>query len=181
MDFQINRIVISITEQLLNCYDGEKVVKTYFIASAKNGIGQMMGSECTPLGKHRICEKFGGQAVVNSVFVARQFTGEVYSEAMGVDNPHRDWILSRILWLEGLEPGFNQGDSTPKNQQNEPKVANDAPASCDTRQRFIYIHGCPDSHQMQIPSSHGCIKMRNADIIELYEGVSVGTPVYIQQ
>lgn len=168
-------IVISVTEQRLNYYsDGissDKIIsRQYPIASAKNGVGQMMGSECTPLGQHRIYQKIGDKVATNSVFIARQLTGEIYSEDLAVNDPQRDWILTRILWLEGVEPGINQGI-----------LKNHSSVSCDTRRRFIYIHGCPDSHPMQIPSSHGCIKMRNADIIELYELVSVGNFVDIQQ
>lgn len=175
MDSSANCITISIERQELSLYQAGKLLKIYPIASAKNGIGQLMGSECTPLGEHQICEKIGDHALDNSVFVARQFTGEVYSDDLATLNPNRDWILTRILWLEGLQTGFNQGDF----QDKDKSVGN--AVSCDTRQRFIYIHGCPDSHPMQIPSSHGCIKMRNADIIELYGWVTVGTLVDIQQ
>ena len=173
MSVEAKRIIVSIDKQELYFYNKEELIKTYSIASAKNGVGQIMRSECTPLGQHQICEKIGDQAVLNSVFVARELTGEVYSDEFGKAHPNRDWILTRILWLEGLEEGFNQGVLSGSKDSVQ--------TSCDTRQRFIYIHGCPDSHPMQIPSSHGCIKMRNADIIELYEQVSVGTIVDIQQ
>lgn len=175
-----SRIVISIAQQELYYYQENDLQKTYWVATAKNGTGQLMGSECTPLGKHRVCEKIGDLAAPNSVFVARQFTGEMYSDDFAKDHPERDWILTRILWLEGLQEGLNKGDSMNNDIKNDSQQT-DEPVSCDTRQRFIYIHGCPDSHPMQIPSSHGCIKMRNTDIIELYDLVTVGIPVDIQQ
>lgn len=99
---------------------------------------------------------------MNTVFVGRRPTGELYSPAMAETNPHRDWILSRILWLSGKEPGFNRlGD-------------------CDTMRRYIYIHGTPDEVFKQTPASHGCIRMRNADLVELFDLVPVYTPVMIK-
>jgi len=124
------------------------------------------GSECTPLGKHQIVEKIGANEPENTVFVGRQPTGEIYSEAFAKTQPKRDWILTRILWLDGLEQGLNKGET-------------EAGLCCDTKQRYVYIHGCPDSHAMQIPSSHGCIKMRNADMIELYDNCDIGCAVNI--
>ncbi len=146
-------------------------VQNYPIATAKNGIGQYEGSECTPLGKHRIFEKIGSELAENTVFVGRKPTGEIYDESLSKKYPERDWILTRILWLQGEEAGFNQGHT--QNQETGTLVC------CDTKARYIYIHGCPDTHPMKIPSSHGCIKMRNADIIQLYEHVAVGTTVQI--
>jgi len=168
-----NRIVISILEQTLFLFKGETIDKQYPIASAKNGVGQQEGSECTPLGQHRIAKKIGSDAPIDAVFVGRQWHGELYTENLAQKYPERDWILTRILWLDGLEKGVNSGF------QNGMK-SNQQAISCDTKSRYIYIHGCPDSHAMQIPSSHGCIKMRNNDIIELFEIVSVDTEVLIQ-
>ena len=167
------RIVISILEQALFLFKADLLVNQYPIATAKNGIGQQEGSECTPLGRHRIAEKIGSDAPVDAVFVGRQWDGELYTESLAQQYPDRDWILTRILWLEGLEQGINSGFQNEK-QLNQPAI------SCDTKSRYIYIHGCPDSHAMQIPSSHGCIKMRNNDIIELFDIVSVNTEVIIQ-
>jgi lipoprotein-anchoring transpeptidase ErfK/SrfK len=96
------------------------------------------------------------------VFVGRRPTGEIWSEALTREHPERDWILTRILWLSGLEKGFNRlGD-------------------VDTMRRYIYIHGMPDSEPCGVPASIGCIRMRNADIIELFDRVAVGTPVIIE-
>ena len=139
------KIVVSVSQQILTLFDGEQVIKHFVVATAKNGTGQLNGSECTPLGQHSVCEKIGDDAAINSVFVGRQLTGEIYTEQLAAQQPDRDWILTRILWLQGEEEGYNKG------------------GDCDSKMRYIYIHGCPDSHEMQIPSSHGCIKMHNAE------------------
>lgn len=136
------------------------------ISTAKNGVGERENTGCTPRGKHIISEKFGDGLPINSVFVARQFTGEIYNAQLATQFPKRDWILSRILWLEGCEDGINKG-------KNEHGV-------CDTKARYIYIHGTPDSEPMGVPLSHGCIRMRNADIIQLFDWVAIGTPIMIQ-
>lgn len=166
-----HHIIVSIVEQLLYLYRGQQLLKTYAIATAKNGIGQIESSECTPLGKHRIAEKIGQDAPENAVFKGRQWHQELYSEALAKREPDRDWILTRILWLEGLKLGLNSGFT--ENKQGDS-------VSCDTHSRYIYIHGCPDSHAMQIPSSHGCVKMRNTDMVELFDTVVIDTVVDIQ-
>ncbi len=163
-------IVISIVEQRLYLLDGDNIEKIYMIASAKNGIGQIEGSECTPLGQHHVVEKIGDNAPVNAVFIGRQWQGEIYSDELAQSSPDRDWILTRILWLSGLEQGKNAGRFDGKENRG---------VSCDTKSRYIYIHGCPNSHAMQIPSSHGCIKMRNTDVMELFELTNVNTAVNI--
>ena len=112
-----------------------------------------------------ISEKFGDNLPINSVFVARQFTGEIYDDHLATTFPNRDWILTRILWLDGYEEGFNKG-------AKEQGV-------CDTKARYIYIHGTPNTEPMGIPLSHGCIRMRNQDIITLYDQVDIGTAVEI--
>lgn len=156
-------IEIGIDQQLLRLFDQSKSFIEYPVATAKNGAGQEYGSECTPLGRHYVRAKIGAGHRVNTVFVGRRPTGEEYCEAMGQQQPQRDWILSRILWLCGDEPGKNRLGSV------------------DTMRRFIYIHGAPDSHRMQIPSSHGCVKMRNNDVIDLFDRVPIGIPVTIKQ
>lgn len=160
----IARIEISVAKQMLTGYSAkaEPVYRT-LVATARNGVGQQMGSECTPLGEHRVRAKIGDDAPLNAVFVGRRPTGEIYSEQLGGQYPKRDWILTRILWLCGNEPGLNRGGAV------------------DTQRRYVYIHGAPDSHQMGVPSSHGCIKMRSADVIELFDRVAVGTDVEIRQ
>lgn len=153
-------IRVSVAEQTLifRASDGDS---RYRISTAAKGTGQRWGSECTPLGHHIVRAKIGAGAPVNTVFVARRPTGEIYSAALAAQFPARDWILTRILWLSGCEPGFNRlGD-------------------VDTMRRKIYIHGTPDEVPMGQPGSHGCVRMRNADIVELFERVPLYTPIEI--
>ena len=131
------------------------------VSTGKNGVGESNGSEQTPRGWHVIRAKIGAGLPADTVLVGRRPTGEVYTAALRAQYPQRDWILTRILWLSGLEPGRNRLGAV------------------DTMRRYIYIHGCPDTDPMGVPSSHGCIKMRNSDIIDLYERVPAGTRVQI--
>jgi len=105
--------------------------------------------------------KIGAGAAENTVFVGRRPTGEIYTAELGQNNPGRDWMLTRLLWLSGCEPGFNRLGEV------------------DTMQRYIYIHGSPDNAPMGQPGSIGCIRMRNRDIVELFDQVEPGTPVEI--
>jgi lipoprotein-anchoring transpeptidase ErfK/SrfK len=118
-----------------------------------------MDSECTPRGNHVIDEKIGDGCPLNTVFVGRRATGEIYTAELREQQPARDWILTRILWLRGTEPGRNLG------------------ANVDSKARYIYIHGTPDETRLSVPGSRGCIRMRNRDIVELYDAVEVGTAV----
>lgn len=154
-------IDVDINKQQLSLLLDDKVIAQYNVSTAKNGIGQILGSECTPLGLHIIELKIGADAEENTVFVGREKSGEIFTEKLREENPHRDWILTRILWLSGLEDGKNKGGEV------------------DTKSRYIYIHGCPDSDSFSAPSSHGCVKMRNKDVIKLFENVDVGTHVLI--
>ena len=159
-------IEVDISTQLLMLKKGSEIIETFKISSAKNGIGEIQGSECTPRGWHVIRAKIGANQLVNTVFVGRRPTGEIYSSVLSEEFPERDWILTRILWLSGLEPGKNRLGNV------------------DTMRRYIYIHGCPDEDklgQSASPSSHGCIKMRNIDIIRLFEIVNYGTRVLIHE
>lgn len=156
-------IEINIGSQMLTVFDEEQQLMSFCVATARKGVGEVNGSEQTPRGWHVIRAKIGSDQPVNSVFVGRRPTGEIYSPAMGVQTPERDWILTRILWLSGLEPGRNRLGTV------------------DTMRRYIYIHGCPDEEPMGIPSSHGCIKMHNQDVIRLFDTVPVGTRVLIQE
>ncbi|SEO41274.1 L,D-transpeptidase [Nitrosovibrio sp. Nv6] len=156
------RIVINIPSQQLDLYDNNNsIVEQYSISSAGKGVGQQYGSFCTPLGKHVIRAKIGKGQPVNTVFVRRRPTGEIYTPELGASFPGRDWILTRILWLSGCEPGFNRLGKV------------------DTMRRYIYIHGSPDSVQMGKPGSIGCIRMRNSDLLELFDLVQAGTEVEI--
>lgn len=149
------------TQRLLLCAE-DQVLRQYPVSTAANGAGERIGSGCTPRGLHRVRLKIGAGCPLGAVFVRRRPTGEIYSEALAASYPGRDWILTRILWLTGCEPGRNRGGEV------------------DTLRRFIYIHGCPDHEPMGVPRSHGCIRMRNQDIIELFESVPQGTLVEIR-
>jgi len=161
MDSTTSRIQVDIGQQRLCLVDGAKTLANFSISSAVKGVGQQRDSGCTPLGLHRIRAKIGAGCAVNTVFVGRRPTGEIYSPELGIRYPERDWILSRILWLSGCEPGINRlGD-------------------CDSMQRYIYIHGTPDTEPMGQPLSHGCIRMRNDELIWLFDRVKLGTQVLI--
>jgi L,D-transpeptidase YbiS len=138
-------------------------VRTYPISTAVNGAGERQGSGCTPRGRHIIRAKIGASRALGTVFVGRRATGEIYSSDMAARFPKRDWILTRILWLCGCEPGKNRLGKV------------------DTMRRYIYIHGCPETEPMGIPASYGCIRMRNADILELFDLVDAGTTVLIEE
>jgi len=154
-------IQISVAEQRFKLMEASSVLMDVPIASARNGVGEERGSEKTPRGWHRVRAKIGAGKALNTVFVGRRPTGEIYSPELKLLHPERDWILTRILWLSGLEVGKNRFGNV------------------DTMARYIYIHGCPDEDPMGIPSSHGCIKMRNTEIVELFEKIPNGTRVYI--
>jgi hypothetical protein len=156
------RIEISIQQQALTLFDDFGGVKAkYSISTAANGVGCEKDSGCTPLGEHIVRAKIGEGAQANTVFVGRRPTGEICTPELIETYPARDWILTRILWLSGKEVGKNRLGNV------------------DTMQRYIYIHGTPDTTDMDIIGSHGCIRMRNSDVIELFDLVAVGTPVYI--
>lgn len=154
---------VSVSAQTLTVFENERKASVYSISTALNGIGQRKNSGCTPLGKHYIRACIGANEPLNAVFVGRRFTGEIYNSSLAEAFPNRDWILTRILWLCGCEPGYNRlGD-------------------VDTMQRYIYIHGTPDSEPMGVPLSHGCIRMRNTDLLELFDQVTPGTEVTINE
>ena len=149
------------TQQLILIARDRQVIR-YSVSTAKKGVGQLSGSEQTPLGRHIIRAKIGEGQPENTVFIGRRPTGEVYSPELAAANPHRqDWILTRILWLSGVEPGVNRLGHV------------------DSMRRYIYIHGTPDSEPMGEPLSHGCIRMRNKDVIDLFERVNVGISIRI--
>lgn len=154
-------ICVSIPDQRLELLEGNRTVAIYPVSTARNGPGEQRGSGCTPRGWHRIRIKIGAGLPLNTVFVGRRPTGEIYDSELAAGYPERDWILTRILWLTGLESGRNRGGDS------------------DTLRRFIYIHGCPDTAPMGQPLSHGCIRMRNRDLLELFEQVRAGDRVLI--
>ena len=154
-------IQIKLSTQTLELYKAKLLKKTYLISSALLGSGEEKGSYRTPRGMHIIRAKIGGGVPLNSVFTARRNTGEIYSESLRELFPTRDWILSRLLWLSGLEMGKNRLGKV------------------DTMQRYIYIHGTHEESLLGTPASHGCIRMKNQDIIDLYDQVPIGTKVDI--
>jgi lipoprotein-anchoring transpeptidase ErfK/SrfK len=157
----MKKIQIDATRQELKLLDGDKVIKRYAVSTAKNGLGEKNGSFQTPRGKHIIRAKIGAGQPPGAVFVRRRPTGEVWSRELHAQYPGRDWILTRILWLSGTERGKNRlGD-------------------VDTMRRYIYIHGSHELAEMGKPGSIGCVRMRNKDIIELYDLVPPYTPVEI--
>jgi lipoprotein-anchoring transpeptidase ErfK/SrfK len=155
------RVKVDLARQALNLWRGRERLRSYPVSTARNGPGERSGSGCTPTGRFRIRLRIGAGCPENTVFVGRRPTGEIYAPDLASRFPGRDWILTRILWLTGTEPGKNRGGAV------------------DTLRRFIYIHGCPDSEPMGVPRSHGCIRMRNRDLIELFDLVAAGTPVTI--
>jgi lipoprotein-anchoring transpeptidase ErfK/SrfK len=160
-------IHIDIARQELRLYghgdgEGRALLAGYPISTALHGPGETQGSGCTPRGLHRVRAKVGAGCAPGTVFVGRRPTGEVYSPELAAAHPGRDWILTRILWLTGCEPGINRGGAV------------------DTLRRYIYIHGCPDDCAMGVPLSHGCVRMRNGDVVDLFERVEVGAGVRVE-
>jgi L,D-transpeptidase YbiS len=161
---EMRRIEVSLAAQSLKLLDDAgALLHRYSVSTSRNGAGELKDSFCTPRGRHIIRAKIGAGLAENTIFIGRRPSGETYTPALGERYPGRDWILTRILWLSGCEPGFN-------------RLCN-----VDTMRRYIYIHGSPDSAKMGKPSSIGCIRMRNRDIIELFDQVAAGTPVDIAE
>ena len=157
-------IHISLLEQRLRCIDEVGHVQLdVAVSTAANGAGEIMNSLCTPRGWHVVRARIGSNAPLNTVFIGRRPSGEIYSTKLRIREPHRDWILTRILWLSGLEVGKNRLGNV------------------DTMRRYIYIHGSPDDVTMGHLGSHGCVRMRNAEIIELFERTAIGTRVLISE
>jgi lipoprotein-anchoring transpeptidase ErfK/SrfK len=156
------KIIIHIPQQTLDLLDDSgKSIRHYRVSTGANGVGEENGSFCTPRGKHYIRAKIGAGQPENSVFVKRRPTGEIYTPDLGANHLMRDWILTRILWLCGKETGYNRM------------------GSCDTMRRYIYIHGTPESTLLGKPGSHGCVRMGNNDLLELFDLVSMGTEVEV--
>lgn len=156
------KINIYIPDQQLELLDDAgQVLRRYPVSTAAKGAGELSGSFCTPRGRHIIRAKIGAGQPENTVFVGRRPSGEIYTPELGAQFPERDWILTRILWLSGREVGFNRL------------------GACDTMRRYIYIHGTPDAVPLGTPDSHGCVRMRNADLVELFDRVLAGTAVEI--
>jgi predicted GNAT family N-acyltransferase len=156
------RIQIRLDRQELDLYGADgALIRRYSVSTARNGSGEMSGSGCTPRGRHIIRAIIGRGAALGTAFKGRRPTGEIWSPALAAANPEKDWILSRILWLSGLEPGKNRL------------------GALDSMRRYIYIHGTGDDQPMGVPLSIGCIRMRDREMVELAELVLAGTPVNI--
>ena len=152
-------IIVSVKDQVLYHRRKTGVVYAYPVSTATNGTGNNEGSFQTPLGRHRIAEKIGDHLPLFTAFSAREpFC--IYDPE--TDDPKRDWILTRILWLEGCEAGKNRRGKV------------------DTHARYIYIHGTHEEDKIGTPASHGCIRMCNEDMLELFENSHVGESVSIR-
>ncbi|MEZ5524197.1 MAG: L,D-transpeptidase [Pseudomonadales bacterium] len=160
---QDTHIVVQLEQQKLALHKAGKPIAVYRVSTALKGPGELSGSEQTPRGQHVIRAKIGAGLPENAVLVGRRFTGEVYNEKLAERFPGRDWILTRILWLSGSEVGFNRLGEV------------------DTMRRYIYIHGTPESEPIGVAKSHGCIRMHNADLIDLFDRVESGCPVLIEE
>lgn len=155
-------ILVDVAQQRLTLRAGGRVLLDESVSTARKGVGEEWGSERTPRGRHVIRAKIGAGVPVNGVLVGRRFTGEIYRPELRRLYPQRDWILTRILWLSGLERGRNRGGLV------------------DTMRRYVYIHGCPDEDRMGQPGSRGCVKMHNDALLTLFERVEAGTEVRIE-
>jgi L,D-transpeptidase YbiS len=156
------KIEIDIPRQQLRLFNGDALLKGYSVSTAKKGAGEKSGSFCTPRGRHIVRAKIGAGQPLNAVFVRRRPTGELWTPELHQKYPGRDWILTRILWLSGCEPGRNRLGEV------------------DTMRRYIYIHGSPEIAEMGKPGSIGCIRMRNRDIVELFDLAPPYAPVEIK-
>jgi lipoprotein-anchoring transpeptidase ErfK/SrfK len=157
------RLRVDLAAQTLELIEAGRVVRRFGVSTAANGAGEREGSEQTPRGRHAVAEKIGEGAPSGTVFVGREPTGEVCTPERFRADPGRDWITTRILWLDGQEDGRNRGGDR------------------DSRARYVYIHGTPDEASLGRPASHGCIRMRDADVAWLFDRVEVGTLVEITE
>ncbi|NHA15245.1 L,D-transpeptidase [Thioalkalivibrio sp. XN279] len=157
------RIFVDLAAQSLTLARPDQASLAWPVSTSREGPGETRDSGCTPRGRHVVRARIGAGLPRGAVLVGRRPTGEIWSPALARAHPERDWILSRILWLSGLEPGRNRL------------------GTLDTMRRYIYIHGTPDDQPMGVPASHGCIRMRNDDVIELFELAPAGTEVLIHE
>lgn len=154
-------LFISIENQELYYIRNKTVVNTFIISSSKYGTGNENGSNKTPLGIHKVKEKHGEDTPLNGIMVGRIFNGKIAKVYHDTTRSKTDDITTRILWLEGMEEGKNKG------------------IGIDSYKRYIYIHGTSEEGRLGMPASHGCIRMKNKDIIDLYRIIEVGTLVLI--
>lgn len=154
-------LFVSPRKQKMYWIKNNQLVKTFTISTAEKGIGNEWGSEKTPYGLHKVKMKIGDGVPLYGRFVGRRFTGKIATIYTDTSRSPTDDVLTRILWLEGLEPGVNKGRKV------------------DSFKRHIYIHGTSEEGRLGRPASHGCIRMKNDEIMELYDHIKEGTIVYI--
>jgi lipoprotein-anchoring transpeptidase ErfK/SrfK len=159
----LDSLHISIADQQLYGFSAGQLVLRLPVSTALNGAGEQNGSNCTPRGLHQVRAKIGAGLPLGAVLRGRRWTGETWNAELHAQFPGRDWILSRILWLSGCEPGINRLGVV------------------DTFRRYIYLHGTPDTEPMGVPLSHGCIRLRNADVLDLFDRVPLHCPVKIDE
>jgi len=159
--YEATRLDIDLSDQLLRCFEGPKLVKSYVISSSRFGIGNRSGSYKTPLGRHRIASKIGSGMPIGAAFKNGVSTGQIVPINLTSVPTPGDFLTTRVMWLKGLEPGKNKG------------------RGIDSFRRGIAIHGTPDEGLLGRPASHGCIRMKNTDVVELFDRVRVGTSVDI--
>ncbi|MCK5823879.1 MAG: L,D-transpeptidase [Ichthyobacteriaceae bacterium] len=159
--FSQNKIIVNVDKQELYLLKGTDTLNVYKVSTATNGIGNKSGSNKTPLGKHSVISRVGEGKPIGATFVGRQFTGkisEIITDSIDVAD---DLVLSRIMRLQGLEEGVNKG------------------SGIDSYKRYIYIHGTNEEGLIGKPASHGCIRMFNNDVIDLFNKTEIGTQVNI--
>lgn len=154
---------ISLADQMLYGFAAGRLVLRLPVSTALNGAGEQEGSGCTPRGLHEVRARIGEGLPSGAVLRGRRWTGEVWSTELHEQFPGRDWILTRILWLSGCEPGVNRLGPV------------------DTFRRYIYLHGTPDCEPMGIPLSHGCVRLRNADLLQLFPRVPLHCSVRLDE
>jgi len=154
-------VEVDIADQRMTVWHGQKAQWHCLVSTAAAGPGQREGSGQTPLGWHVIRAAIGHGQPTGAVYRGRRPTGEVFDPALAAAHPERDWILTRILWLSGLERGHNRGGDV------------------DSQRRYIYFHGTPPDKPMGDADSHGCIRLRDDDLLRLFDEARPGTPVWL--
>ena len=154
-------LFVNITKQKMYYIKEGGIVKTYVISSSNYGVGNKAGSNKTPIGLHKVKQKFGEETPINGKMIGRVFYGDIATIYTDNTKSKTDDVCSRILWLVGLEEGLNKGEGI------------------DSYNRYIYIHGTSEEGLLGKPASHGCIRMKNKEVIELYERIKIDTLVLI--